>query len=138
GARAPPPHPARAWARENTRGRYPPPPAPPTPAAAATHPLPSSADPGTESLPPAHVPRLPAQLLAGLLVRGPARAGHLRRDELPGEQPPEPGGQAQRRLGARDLGQVRQPVDDRSRVVVHDVVDAGRAVVDRGERRRRG
>src|SRR5215467_2023116 len=88
----------------------------------------SAADPGTESLPPARIPRHPVELFPGLLVRGPARAGHLGGDELPGQQPPEPGGQAQRRLGARDLGQIRQPLGDRCRVVVHDVVDARRAL----------
>src|SRR5215831_20935190 len=109
---------------ENSSGRYSASAAPATSAAAGTQPLPLSADPGTESLPPARIPRHPAQLLPGLLVRGPARAGHLGRDELPGKQPPEPGGQAQRRLRARDLGQVRQPVGDRRRVVVDDVVYA--------------
>lgn len=58
-------------------------------AAAGTRPPVSSADPGTESLPlsTARVPRLPAELLPGLLVRGPVCAGHLRHDELSGEQP---------------------------------------------------
>src|SRR5215472_14668834 len=37
----------------------------------------SAADPSTESLPPARIPRLPAELFSGLLVRGPARGGHL-------------------------------------------------------------
>src|SRR5215203_5355173 len=103
---------------ENSSGRY------------AAAPV-SSPDPGTEPLPPARVPRLPAELLPCLLVRGPAPVGHLGHDELPGEQPAEPGGQAQRRLRARDLGQVRQPLRDRRRVAVHDVVDARRAAVDR-------
>src|SRR5216684_2313525 len=70
----------------------------------------SSGDPVTESLPPARVPRLPAEVLARLLVRRAARGGHLGHDELPGEQPPEPGGHAQRRLRACDPGQVREPV----------------------------
>src|SRR5215203_480282 len=103
---------------ENSNGRYPVAPV-------------SSADPGTESLPPARVPRLPAELFPCLLVRGPARAGHLGHHELSGEQPSQPGGHTQRRLRARDLGQVRQPVRDRRRVAVHDVVDARRAMVDR-------
>src|SRR5580692_13033163 len=104
---------------ENSSGRY----------SASAAPA-SSADPGTESLPPARVPRLPAELFPGLLVRGTARGGHLGHDELPGEQPPEPGRQAQRRLGPRDLGQVRQPLRDRRRVVVYDVVDTSRAMAD--------
>src|SRR5215472_1416183 len=98
----------------------------------------SPSDPGTESLPPARVARLPAELLPDFLVREPARAGHLAHDELSGEQPPEPGGQAQRRLRARDLGQVRQPLRDQGRVVVHDVVETGRTMADRRDRRRRG
>src|SRR6266496_6504809 len=98
----------------------------------------SSADPGTEPLPPARVPRHPAELFPGFLVRGPARSGHLGHDELSGEQPPEPGGHPQRRLRARDLGQVRQPLRDRRRVVVHHVVDARRAMADRRDRRRGG
>src|SRR5215467_7431251 len=56
----------------------------------------SAADPGTESLPPARIPRHPAELFPGLLVRGPARAGHLGHNELPGQQPPS---QAGRRSG---------------------------------------
>src|SRR6266516_5550912 len=97
----------------------------------------SSTDPGTESLPPARVPRLPAELFPGLLVREPARGGHLGHDELSSEEPPEPGGHAQRRLRARDLGKVRQPLRDRGGVVVHDVVDAGLTAPDRRERRGR-
>src|SRR5215813_11857802 len=46
----------------------------------------SAAGPGTESLPPARIPRHPAELFPGLLVRGPARAGHLGHHELPGQQ----------------------------------------------------
>src|SRR5919199_6695564 len=80
----------------------------------------SSVDPGTESLPPARVPRLPAELLPRLLVRGPARGGHLGHDELPGEQPPEPGGDAQRRLRAPDPGQGRPPLPGPRPGAVHD------------------
>ena len=45
--------------------------------------------------------------------------------------------QRRRRLRARDLGQVRQPLRDRSRVVVHHVVQARRAAADRRDRRGR-
>src|ERR671935_2813274 len=83
----------------------------------------SSADPGTESLPPARVPRLPAELFPCLLVRGPAPAGHLGHDELSGEQPPEPGGHAQRRLPPLDLGNVRPALPDRPRGGVPAVVE---------------
>src|SRR5215468_2776015 len=50
----------------------------------------SSTDPGTESLPPARVLRLPPELLPGLLVRGAARGGHLGNDELAREEAAEP------------------------------------------------
>src|SRR5215468_7905475 len=51
----------------------------------------SAADPGTESLPPARIPRHPVEVFPGLLVRGPARARHLGHNELPGQQPPQAG-----------------------------------------------
>src|SRR6516165_11418194 len=102
---------------ENSSGRYPAAPV-------------SSTDPGTESLPPARVPGLPAELLPCLVVRGPARAGHEGHGEISGEQPPEPGGHAQGWLRAQDRGQIRQPLRDRRRVAVHDVVDARRALLD--------
>src|ERR1044071_5415746 len=79
---------------ENSSGRY--------PAASA-----SAADPGTESLPPARVARLPAEFLPGLLVRVTARGGHLGHDELAGEQPSQPGGYPQRRLPPRAAGATR-------------------------------
>src|ERR1035438_5551546 len=112
---------------ENSSGRY----------AASAAPA-SSADPDTEPLPPAAIPRLPAELFLCPLVRVPARAGHLGHDELAGEQPPEPGGHPPRRLRAQYLRQVGQPLGDRRRVTVHHVVYARRAAADRGERRGRG
>src|SRR5689334_21711761 len=102
---------------ENSSGRY---------RAAAK----SAVDPGTEALPPARVARDPAQFLARLLVRGAPGGGHLGDDERAGEGAGEPGGQVQRRLGAGDLGEVRQPLRDRRRVVVDDVVDAWVAAFD--------
>src|ERR1019366_1818727 len=125
---ASPPAPVIPQAIENSGGRC--------PASAAPA---SSADPGTEPLPPARIPRLPAELFLCPLVRVPARAGHLGHDELAGEQAPELGGQpARRRLPAQSLRQVGQPLGDRRRVTVHHVVYARRAAADRGERRGRG
>src|ERR671913_2649277 len=82
----------------------------------------SSADPGTDPPPPARVARLPAELLARLLVGGPARGGHLAHHVAPGERRGQPCGQSHRWLGARDLGQVGQPLRDRRRVAVDHVV----------------
>src|SRR5262245_28506898 len=112
------------YAMENSSGRY----------SAA---LVSSLDPGTESLPPARVPRLPAEFLSSLFVRGPTRSGHLGDDELSGKQPPYPGRYPQRRLRARELCEEGQPLRDGRRVVVHDVVNARLALLHRSERRSR-
>src|SRR5579875_2799412 len=140
---ASPTDPVIPYAMENSSGRYCASAAPgtgglPAPARPGTCPRSSSADPGTEPLPPARIPRLPAKFLLRLLVAVPARGGHLSHEELPGEQTSSPGRHPQRRLRAQDAGQVRQPLGDRRRVVIHDVVDPGRAAADCGDRCGRG
>src|SRR3954452_10396687 len=79
-----------------------------------------------EALAPA-VLRAPAEVARGLGVGGAAGARHHRQRLRPGGQPHEPGWEAPRRRGAELLGQHRQPLGGRRRVVVDDVVDPGRA-----------
>ena len=54
-----------------------------------------------EALPPARVPRLPAELALGLRVRRAAHLGHHDRRGLAGEQPAEPARHVARRLARR-------------------------------------
>src|SRR5712691_11860773 len=88
-----------------------------------------------EALAPARVPRLPVQLALRLRVGGAANLRHHHDSVLAGSESPQPGGYAPRTLRAEHLGKVRQPLGDRRRMVVDDVVDAGGAVLDGGERR---
>ena len=93
--------------------------------------------PDREAVPPARVPGGPAELPLGLGVGGAAGLGHQRDDEVAGQQLAQPGGGAHGRLHAEAFRQVGQPLPDRGRVVVDDVVDAGRAAGDgRGGRGR--
>ena len=58
-----------------------------------------------------------------------------RGDVLAGDEPGEPDGDPARRLGAERLGVDRQPLAQRRRLVVDDVVDAGSAALERGDGR---
>src|SRR5947209_14212928 len=97
-----------------------------------------SPEPLFEALPPARIPKLPAELTLGLGVRGSPRLGHHERRRLPCRQASQPARNAPWWLRIQGVRQYRQPVAHRRRLVVDDVVDARPAVIDCGHRRRRG
>src|SRR5690349_19605548 len=88
-----------------------------------------------EALTIAAVAGFPAELAPGLGVGGTADPGHHGHAHLPRGQPSEPDRDVPRRPGPERRGELGQPGRDRSRLVVGDVVDAGRAVAERGDRR---
>ena len=81
---------------------------------------------------------LPAELAPRLRVRRAADLASSSRPRRRRREAREPGGDVPRRRRAEALGEVRQPLGDGRRLVVDDVVDARRAALDRGDRRRGG
>jgi hypothetical protein len=88
-----------------------------------------------EALTVAGVAGGPAELAPGLGVGGTADPGHHGHAHLPRGQPADQDRDVARRPGPDRRGELGQPGRDRGRLVVGDVVDAGRAVADRRDRR---
>ena len=76
---------------------------------------------GREALPPARIAQRPAQLALGLRVRGSTSLVPMTTAASPAARRASHDREAPRRLGAEDLGELRQPFAHRRRVVVDDV-----------------
>ena len=86
---------------------------------------------GHETLSPAGVARLPAELALGLGIRGTARLGPHHDRDIAGDQPRQPAGKAAWWAGAERLCEHRQPLAHRRGLVVDDVEDARPVVFER-------
>ena len=83
-----------------------------------------------ETLPPARVSGLPAELAPGLGVRRTPQLGHHRHSDLPGQQPSHETRHVHGLLRPQRTRQLGQPLGDLRRLVVDDVVDPAPTVVD--------
>src|SRR5919197_1323142 len=93
-------------------------------------------EPVDEALAPARPARRPAELPARLGVRGAADLGHEHDGRLARREPGQPPRDMPGRRSADGGGEMGQPLPHGSGVVVDDVVDPRRAVLERGDGRR--
>src|SRR6478736_3430726 len=84
-----------------------------------------------EPLSPRRIPELPAEHPLGLGVGEAASLGHHAHRHLAGHQPGQPPGDPARRLRSGARREVRQPLADRSRLVIDDVEHAGHLLFHR-------